>query len=91
MPKIILQSPIGEEAPYSPGLSSLTNPRAGTVAFLFNGHVSVLPFWKHLQEDIQAACEPSDVLTVVKPNTFAPASASQIQELSQANLALVGV
>ena len=91
MPKIILQSPIGEEAPYSPGLSPLADPRAGKVAFLFNGHVSVLPFWKHLQEGIQASCEPSDVLAVVKPNTFAPASATQIQELSQADLALVGV
>ena len=91
MPKIILQSPIGEEAPYSPGLSPLTDPRGGRLAFLFNGHVSVLPFWKHLLEDVQASCEPSEVMTLVKPNTFAPASAAQIQELSQANLALVGV
>ena len=61
------------------------------MALLFNGQVSVLPFWKHLLEDVQASCEPSEVRTVVKPNTFAPASGASIQELSQANLALVGV
>ena len=91
MPNIILLSPIREEAPYSPGLSPFTDPRGGNIAFLFNGHVSVLPFWKHLKEGIQASCEPSDVLAVVKPNTFAAASATQIQGLSQVNLALVGV
>ena len=91
MAKIILRSPVGQEAPYSPGLSPLGEPRGGKIAFLFNGHVSVMPFWKHLEEDIKSGCEPGDTVTVVKPNTFAPASAATIQELSNADLALVGV
>lgn len=91
MAKIILHSPVGQEAPYSPGLSPLGEPRGGKIAFLFNGHVSVLPFWRHLEEDIKAGCEPGDTVTVVKPNTFAPAAAATIQELSNADLALVGV
>lgn len=91
MPKIVLYSPVGKEASYSQGLSTIADPRGGKVVFLFNGHVSVLPFWRHLEEEIKASCEPADTTTVVKPNTFAPASAATIQELSEANLALVGV
>ncbi len=61
------------------------------MAFLFNGHVSVMPFWRNLEEEVKASCEPADTTTVIKPNTFAPASAAMIQELSGADLALVGV
>ena len=91
MAKIVLYSPIGEEAPHASGLAPLKDPRGSRVAFLFNGHVSVIPFWRHLEGEIKLRCEPADTVTVVKPNTFAPAGASTIQELSQADLALVGV
>ena len=91
MPKIVLHSPIGREAPQTQGLAPLADPRGKRVAFLFNGHVSVLPFWKHLENELNLRCEPASTATVVKPNTFAPASASAIQELSNADLALVGV
>jgi hypothetical protein len=53
--------------------------------------VSVIPFWRHLEEEIKLRCEPADTVTVVKPNTFAPADLSTIQELAKADLALVGV
>lgn len=91
MPRIVLHSPVGLEAPQADGLSPLASPRGNRVAFLFNGHVSVVPFWKHLQEEVRLRCEPESTTLVVKPNTFAPAPASTIKELSQADLALVGV
>ena len=91
MAKIVLYSPVGREAPHTGELAPLADPRGGRVAFLFNGHVSVVPFWTHLEQQIKARSEPASTTTVVKPNTFAPAPASTIQGLSQADLALVGV
>ena len=91
MAKIVLRSPVGEEESHAEGLAPLADPRGGNVVFLFNGHVSVLPFWKNLEEEINSRCEPDSTNTVIKPNTFAPAGASTIQELSGADLALVGV
>ena len=91
MAEIVLRSPVGEEAPHAEGLAPLTGPKGSQVAFLFNGHVSVIPFWRHLEEEIKLRCEPADTVTVVKPNTFAPADLSTIQELAKADLALVGV
>ncbi len=91
MPKIILHSPVGVEPATTNSLVPLADPRGNNVAFLFNGHVSVVPFWRHLEEELKLRCEPESTTTVVKPNTFAPASASYIQDLSKADLALVGV
>jgi len=53
--------------------------------------VSVIPFWRNLEDEIKTRCEPFDTVTVIKPNTFSPAGASTIQELSDVDLALVGV
>ena len=91
MPRIVLHSPVGREAPQAGGLAQLADPTGNRVALLFNGHVSVISFWNHLEEDLRLRCEPESITLVVKPNTFAPASASTIKELSQADLALVGV
>ena len=91
MADIILHSPIGIESPYKTELTAINNPRGGKVAFLFNGHVSVLPFWSNLEFEITSALEPSDIMHLVKPNTFAPASAATIENLSSADLAVVGV
>ncbi|PKB67416.1 MAG: hypothetical protein BZY81_04610 [SAR202 cluster bacterium Io17-Chloro-G4] len=91
MPKIILRSPVGAEPSTTNSLVPLADPRGNKVAFLFNGHVSVVPFWRHLEEELKLRCEPESTTTVVKPNTFAPASDDNIQELSNADLALVGV
>ena len=91
MPDIILHSPIGKESPYKTELTTVNNPRGGKIAFLFNGHVSVLPFWSNLESEVTSVLEPSGVIRVVKPNTFAPASAAIIDDLSSADLAVVGV
>lgn len=91
MPRIELFSPIGEEAPHAKGLAPLPDPRGSRVAFLFNGHVSVIPFWRNLEEEIKTRCEPAGTVTVIKPNTFSPAGPSTIQDLSDMDLALVGV
>ena len=91
MPEIILHSPIGKESPYKTELTTINNPRGKKIAFLFNGHVSVLPFWSNLESEVTAVLEPTDIMRVVKPNTFAPASAATIDDLSSADLAVVGV
>ena len=91
MPKIVLHSPVGQEPTQSKEVTPMVDPRGNKVAFLFNGHVSVIPFWKHLEEEINNRFEPESTSTIIKPNTFAPAASASIQELSQADLALVGV
>ena len=91
MPKIELRSPVGQEAPQTKGLNPLTGVQGNRLAFLFNGHVSVMSFWRSLEEEINLRCEPASTVKVVKPNTFAPASAATVSDLSQADLALVGV
>lgn len=91
MPPIELFSPIGEEAPHAKGISPFPELGGSKIAFLFNGHVSVIPFWRNLEEEIKIRCEPADTITVIKPNTFSPAGPSTIQDLSDVDLALVGV
>ena len=91
MPKIELYSPVGEEAPHAKGIAPLPGLGGSQIAFLFNGHVSVIPFWRHLEEEIKTRCEPAGTVTVIKPNTFSPAGPSTIQDLSGVDLALVGV
>ena len=63
MAKIRLYSPVGEEAPHAEGIVPLKDPRGSRVAFLFNGHVSVIPFWRHLEEELKLACEPADTVS----------------------------
>ena len=82
---------MGQEAPHSGGLAPLVAPRGKKLACLFNGHVSVLPFWRQLEKEVDERCETSQVIKVVKPNTFAPATQADIAGLSAADLALVGV
>ena len=91
MPRIELYSPVGEEAPHAKGIAPFPELRGSKIAFLFNGHVSVIPFWSNLEEEIKNRLEPADTVTVIKPNTFSPAEASTIQDLSDVDLALVGV
>lgn len=91
MPQIELYSPVGEEAPRATGIAPFPELGGSKIAFLFNGHVSVIPFWRNLEEEIKTRFEPADTVTVIKPNTFSPAASSTIQGLSDADLALVGV
>ena len=91
MPQIELYSPVGEEAPRATGIAPFPELGGSKIAFLFNGHASVLPFWKNLEEEIKTRFEPSDTITVIKLNTFSPAGSSTIEDLSDVDLALVGV
>ena len=52
MPQIELYSPVGEEATYATGVAPFPELSGSKIASLFNGHVSVLPFWKNLEEEI---------------------------------------
>ena len=91
MSEIILHSPIGKEASFDPDITPISTSRGGKVAFLFNGHVSVLPFWNNLESEIKSGLEPTETMQIIKPNTFAPASSEDIDSLSSADLAIVGV
>lgn len=91
MPNILLHSPVGREASQATGLNPIPGGRGNRLAFLFNGHVSVMTFWRRLEEEVLLRCEPSSTVKVVKPNTFAPAPPATVAELAEADLALVGV
>ena len=91
MLQIELYSPVGEEAPRATEIAPFHELGGSKIAFLFNGHVSVLPFWENLEEEIKTRFEPSDTITVIKLNPFSPAGYSTIEDLSDVDLALVGV
>ena len=91
MPQIELYSPVGEEAHRATGIAPFPEFGGIKIGVLFNGHGSVLPFWKNLEEEIKPRFEPSDTITVIKLNTFSPAGSSTIEDLSDVDLALVGV
>ena len=91
MSEIIFHSPLGKESYFDPDITPISTPRGGKVAFLFNGHVSVLPFWNNLESQIKSVLEPTETMQIVKPNAFAPASSEAIESLSSADLAIVGV
>jgi len=63
------------------------------LGFLFNGHVSSVKFWKHLEERLSELYHPQSVASLRKENTFAPAAAEgEIAELkTRAEVAVVGV
>ncbi len=52
MPRIELYNPVGGEATRATGIAPFPELGGSKIAFLFNGHVSVLPFWKNLEEEI---------------------------------------
>jgi hypothetical protein len=63
------------------------------LGLLFNGHVSAVKFWKHLQDLLSELYHPRSVTSLRKENTFAPAAAQgEIAELTiRTELVLVGV
>ncbi len=62
------------------------------VGYVFNQHISSNVFWKHLEENVESALEPSSTLKVYKPNTWAPAPKDKIEQVIQeTDFALVGV
>jgi len=63
------------------------------LGFLFNGHVSAVKFWKHLEVMLSGFYHPRSVASLRKENTFAPAAAEgEIAELkTRTDLVVVGV
>jgi hypothetical protein len=62
------------------------------LGLLFNGHVSAVNFWAHLEDLCRELYHPQSVTSLRKENTFAPAAAeSEIAQLARTDLALVGV
>lgn len=63
------------------------------LGLLFNGHVSSVKFWSHLEATLSELYYPSSVASLRKENTFAPAAAAgEIAELkTQTELVVVGV
>ncbi len=62
------------------------------VGYVFNQHISSLVFWRYLEQSVESALEPSRVLGVYKPNTWAPAPKDDIERVIQeTDYALVGV
>ncbi len=63
------------------------------LGLLFNGHVSSVKFWKHLEVMLSELYHPRSVASLRKENTFAPAAAEgEIAELkTRTELALIGV
>ena len=55
MPRIELYNPVGGESTRATGIAPFPELGGSKIAFLFNGHVSLLPFWKNLEEEIKLA------------------------------------
>jgi len=63
------------------------------LGLLFNGHVSAVKFWKHLEVILSELYHPRSVASLRKENTFAPAAAEEeIAELkSRTEMVIIGV
>ena len=63
------------------------------LGLLFNGHVSSVKFWKHLEVMLSELYHPRGVASLRKENTFAPAAAEgEIAELkTRTELVVIGV
>lgn len=63
------------------------------LGLLFNGHVSSVKFWYHLEQLLTALYHPVSVISLRKENTFAPAAAeTEIEKLgTAANIVFTGV
>ena len=91
--RILLLNPVGkvyEEAPRPP--LPIEEVRGRRLGFLFNGHVSSVAFWREVERLLREEYEPTQVTSVRKENTFAPAPRPQVEEVAAASdLAVVGV
>lgn len=90
---IELFDPVGdvEEIKAQPArvLETLNGKRVGCI---FNQHVSAIPFWKALEEEIGKTLNPESVMRVYKTNTWAPAPRVDANKLlAETDYALVGV
>jgi hypothetical protein len=81
--------PHGEALRNPVRVAELQGQRLG---LLFNGHVSAVKFWAHLEDLFTELYRPQSVTSLRKENTFAPAAAeSEIAQLARTDLVVVGV
>jgi hypothetical protein len=90
---LLLFDPVGDiEVPARAEMKVLDTLKGKAVGYVFNQHISSLVFWKYLEENVESALEPSRVVGVYKPNTWAPAPKDEIERVIQeTDYALVGV
>lgn len=90
---IVLYDPVGEvEVVERAQEKVLDTVKGKAVGFIFNQHISAVAFWRHLEQGIEGAFEPSREVRVYKSNTWAPAPRADIQRVLEAtDYALVGV
>ena len=90
---ILLFDPVGDiEVPERVEEKILDTLKGKAVGYVFNQHASSLVFWKYLEQNVENALDPSNVLRVYKPNTWAPAPKEEIERvIRETDYALVGV
>lgn len=90
---VVLYDPVGDvEVVERAAEKALDTVKGRAVGYIFNQHISATAFWKHLEERIAGAFEPSREVRVYKNNTWAPAPKAEVQHVLEAtDYALVGV
>ena len=90
---ILLFDPVGDiDLPERADEKVLDTLKGKVVGYIFNQHNSSLVFWKHLEENVESALEPSKVLGVYKPSHTMPAAQDDIDRVvRETDYALVGV
>ena len=90
---IELFDPVGEVEAITQKPQRILETLAGKrVGCIFNQHVSAIPFWKAMEEEIGRTLNPASVMRVYKTNTWAPAPRVDANKLlADTDYALVGV
>ena len=90
---ILLFDPVGDiDLPERVEEKVLDTLKGKVVGYIFNQHNSSLVFWKHLEENVESALEPSKALKVYKPSHTTPAAQDEIERVvRETDYALVGV
>ena len=88
-----LFDPVGDiELPERAEEIALDTLKGKAIGYVFNQHISATVFWKHLEENVENALEPSKVLKVYKPSHTRPAAKDEIERVvRETDYALVGV
>ena len=90
---ILLFDPVGDiDLPERAVEKVLDTLKGKVVGYIFNQHISSIVFWKHLEESVESALEPSSTVKVYKPSHTMPAAQDEIERVvRETDFALVGV
>ena len=88
-----LFDPVGDiDLPHLAEEKALDTLKGKAVGYIFNQHISSIVFWKHLEESVESALEPSSTVKVYKPSHTMPAAQDEIERVvRETDFALVGV